>query len=144
MSDKDEKPRAMSSLERQKQLVETLDLMTNFVRVALVRRALQAANAEPHLTFWVVINNALLDTAVIDWCKLFGSDDEEHQPTHRKNVVTDEATFRDGLLTAVGVGGDVRLSPVKRVASAVGEGSMAIAFVHQYLADVAQSQRSRT
>jgi len=30
--------------------------------------------------------------------------------------------------------GDVRLSPVKRVAAAVGEGSMAIAFVHQYLA----------
>lgn len=29
--------------------------------------------------------------------------------------------------------GDVRLSPVKRVASAVGEGSMAIAFIHQYL-----------
>ena len=29
--------------------------------------------------------------------------------------------------------GDVRLGPVKRVASAVGEGSMAIAFVHQYL-----------
>lgn len=31
--------------------------------------------------------------------------------------------------------GDVRFSPVKRVASAVGEGSIAIAFVHQYLAD---------
>jgi thioredoxin reductase (NADPH) len=30
--------------------------------------------------------------------------------------------------------GDVRLSPVKRVAAAVGEGSMAIAFTHQYLA----------
>ena len=29
--------------------------------------------------------------------------------------------------------GDVRFSPVKRVASAVGEGSMAIAFTHQYL-----------
>ncbi|QCP53395.1 cyclic nucleotide-binding domain-containing protein [Trinickia violacea] len=29
--------------------------------------------------------------------------------------------------------GDVRLSPIKRVASAVGEGSMAIAFVHRYL-----------
>jgi thioredoxin reductase (NADPH) len=37
--------------------------------------------------------------------------------------------------------GDVRLSPVKRVASAVGEGSMAIAFVHQYLAQ-AQARRS--
>jgi thioredoxin reductase (NADPH) len=33
--------------------------------------------------------------------------------------------------------GDVRLSPVKRVAAAVGEGSMAIAFVHQYLREQA-------
>ena len=31
--------------------------------------------------------------------------------------------------------GDVRFSPVKRVAAAVGDGSMAIAFVHQYLRD---------
>ena len=30
--------------------------------------------------------------------------------------------------------GDVRLSPIKRVAAAVGEGSMTIAFVHRYLA----------
>lgn len=35
--------------------------------------------------------------------------------------------------------GDVRFSPVKRVASAVGEGSIAIAFVHQYLADRAKA-----
>jgi len=34
--------------------------------------------------------------------------------------------------------GDVRLSPVKRVASAVGEGSMAIAFVHKFLQEVPQ------
>ena len=39
--------------------------------------------------------------------------------------------------------GDVRLSPVKRVASAVGEGSMAVAFVQQYLAHDGQSQSSR-
>ena len=32
--------------------------------------------------------------------------------------------------------GDVRLSPVKRVAAAVGEGSMAIAFVHKFLQQV--------
>ena len=35
--------------------------------------------------------------------------------------------------------GDVRLGPVKRVASAVGEGSMAIAFVHRYLANRGRS-----
>ncbi|HTT00590.1 MAG TPA: NAD(P)/FAD-dependent oxidoreductase [Steroidobacteraceae bacterium] len=38
--------------------------------------------------------------------------------------------------------GDVRLSQVKRVASAVGEGSMAIAFVHQYLQRDAGSRRA--
>jgi len=35
--------------------------------------------------------------------------------------------------------GDVRFGPVKRVAAAVGEGSMAIAFVHQYLREVAEA-----
>ena len=35
--------------------------------------------------------------------------------------------------------GDVRYGPVKRVASAVGEGSMAIAFVHQFLREAEQS-----
>jgi thioredoxin reductase (NADPH) len=35
--------------------------------------------------------------------------------------------------------GDVRSGPVKRVAAAVGEGSMAIAFVHQYLREAAQA-----
>jgi thioredoxin reductase (NADPH) len=39
--------------------------------------------------------------------------------------------------------GDVRLSPVKRVAAAVGEGSMAIAFVRQYLASGEYSRHDR-
>src|SRR5262245_27106934 len=49
-----------------------------------------------------------------------------------------ENTERDPYLLETSVPGifacgDVRFSPVKRVAAAVGEGSMAIAFVHQYL-----------
>ena len=40
--------------------------------------------------------------------------------------------------------GDVRFSTVKRVASAVGEGSMAIAFVHQYLRQIREIRRSRS
>jgi thioredoxin reductase (NADPH) len=40
--------------------------------------------------------------------------------------------------------GDVRSGPVKRVAAAVGEGSMAIAFIHQYLGrDDAHHARAR-
>ncbi len=37
--------------------------------------------------------------------------------------------------------GDVRSGSVKRVASAVGEGSMALRFVHQYLAEMSALQR---
>ena len=40
--------------------------------------------------------------------------------------------------------GDVRFGPVKRVAAAVGEGSMAIAFVHQYLAQGRLLKAERT
>ena len=39
--------------------------------------------------------------------------------------------------------GDVRFAPVKRVAAAVGEGSMAIAFVHQYLRDADDAAGNR-
>ena len=37
-------------------------------------------------------------------------------------------------MPGVFVAGDVRAESVKRVASAVGEGAMAVHFVHQYLA----------
>ncbi len=40
--------------------------------------------------------------------------------------------------------GDVRLGPVKRVAAAVGEGSMAIAFVHQYLKELDREPQLRS
>ena len=41
-------------------------------------------------------------------------------------------TSRPGMLAA----GDVRSGSIKRVASAVGEGAMAVAFVHQYLKEM--------
>ena len=37
-------------------------------------------------------------------------------------------------MPGVFVAGDVRSQSMKRVASAVGEGSMAVSFVHEYLA----------
>ena len=49
-----------------------------------------------------------MDMAIIDWCKLFGSDDEDHQPVHWKNQVSDAEhdKFRAGLLDAVGLSKD--------------------------------------
>ena len=46
-----------------------------------------------------------------------------------------EPFLLESSLPGVFAAGDVRSGSVKRVASAVGEGSMAVRFVHQYLAD---------
>ncbi|HYH78400.1 MAG TPA: hypothetical protein VEX86_01340, partial [Longimicrobium sp.] len=42
--------------------------------------------------------------------------------------------FLETSIPGVFAAGDVRHGSIKRVASGVGEGSMAIAFIHQYLA----------
>jgi thioredoxin reductase (NADPH) len=45
-----------------------------------------------------------------------------------------EPFLLESSMPGVFVAGDVRHRSVKRIASAVGEGSMAVQFVHQYLA----------
>ena len=67
---------------------------------------------------------------------LTGTDMREagHWPTGRDPYLLE--TSVPGIFAC----GDVRYGPVKRVAAAVGEGSMAIAFVHQYLRDVATAR----
>jgi thioredoxin reductase (NADPH) len=51
-----------------------------------------------------------------------------------------EPFLLESSLPGVFAAGDVRSGSVKRVASAVGEGSMAVRFVHQYLAEVGGGQ----
>ena len=54
------------------------------------------------------IATAPMDMAVIEWCKLFGSDHKEHQPVHWKNTISEEDhdSFRKGLLRHLNVGRD--------------------------------------
>jgi thioredoxin reductase (NADPH) len=54
-----------------------------------------------------------------------------------------EPFLLESTLPGVFAAGDVRSGSVKRVASAVGEGSMAVRFVHQYLAEASTPQRTR-
>ncbi len=121
----------------------------------LLRSEVQAVHGETHLTA-IDIRDASKEVRRHECGGLFvfiGADAEtEWLPTEiardgRGFVLTGDDTVkagrwshsRDPYLLETSVPGilacgDVRLSPVKRVASAVGEGSMAIAFVHQYLA----------
>jgi len=68
-----------------------------------------AAWIKPILNFWRVIDGNFMDMAVIDWCKLFGSDHQAHQPAHWKNMVptSEHDAFRKGLLAELAVTHDV-------------------------------------
>ena len=82
-----------------------IGIIVAFVRNVHLKRVMHDVDPEPHLNFWRMIHGNLLDVAVMEWCKLFGSDHEEHQPMHWKNVVPREEHegFRAGLLNALGV-----------------------------------------
>jgi hypothetical protein len=83
-------------------LAEAVEIVAALVRNICLKRALSAADADPHLNFWRVMYGNQMDMAVIDWCKLFGSDSAANNPTHWKNIVSDEAKFRTDMLAAIG------------------------------------------
>ncbi len=56
-----------------------LKVIVNLVRTIALKRAIAAVDDDPHLNFWRVIQGNGMDMAAIEWCKLFGSDDEAHQ-----------------------------------------------------------------
>lgn len=84
---------------------DAIKIISSIVWNVHLKRTLVAVDDQPHLNFWRVIYGNFVDVAVIDWCKLFGSHNEESQPLHWKNVVPNDKhdEFREGLYDAVGV-----------------------------------------
>jgi len=134
-------------------LIEQLETKSN-VAVELNSEVV-AAHGDTHLTAIDILHGKTANVRRHDCGGVFvfiGADAEtawlpaDIARDARGYILTGEDTVRAGrwsqqrdpyLLESSAPGvfacGDVRLSPVKRVASAVGEGSMAIAFVHKYL-----------
>ena len=135
-------------------LVEQIRAKSN-IRVAL-RAEVTAVHGSDHLTAIDLLDRASGAVARADCAGLFifiGADAEtgwlppEIARDARGYVLTGSELEKSGRWTeardpylletsvpGIFACGDVRSSTVKRVASAVGEGSMAIAFVHQFLA----------
>jgi thioredoxin reductase (NADPH) len=65
--------------------------------------------------------------------RVFGGELDRHQGRELDYMLDRDPFLLETSVPGIFACGDVRFSPVKRVAAAVGEGSMAIAFVHQYL-----------
>ena len=86
-----------------KRLTEVVNVLVNLVRNIQLRRQLTAVSADPPLAFWRLIYGDLSDIVVLEWCKLFGSDDEERQPLHWKHIVPDQVRFRNELFAQLGI-----------------------------------------
>lgn len=72
-----------------------------FAQSIKVRRMVEEIALEPKQTFWIMTVNLLADTAAIEWCKVFGSWDED---THWTRVIPKERhdEVRAGLLGELG------------------------------------------
>jgi hypothetical protein len=85
-------------MARKDDLIAHVYRLVGVARSAHLKRALAEVEPKPGLNFWRLIYGNLLDVAVLEWCKLFGTDAE---PTHWKKVIADHDTFRSGLLAAL-------------------------------------------
>ena len=82
--------------------IQHIERLRDLVRSAHLKRALAAVDPDPQLNFWRIIYGNLLDIAVLEWCKVFGTDD---QSTHWKTVVPEgeRDAFRQSLFNHLGI-----------------------------------------
>jgi hypothetical protein len=95
-------------MERKRAILVAKDILAAIVRNVHLRRELSKVSAEPALNFWRLIYGNLTDMAVLEWCKLFGSDDSERQPVHWKSIAEDQEHFREDMLKSIGVSREAR------------------------------------
>lgn len=83
----------------QKTIEDHLFRLVYVVRNAACYEALSQYKDEFEQNWWILIYNNFFDIAILEWCKVFGTDSE---PTHWKNLIADHDAFRQGLLSALG------------------------------------------
>jgi hypothetical protein len=99
------KVEAGASVPGPKMIDQAVEVLAAVIWNIHLKRVLNVADPTPRLNFWRVIHGNQMDMAVIEWCKLFGSDHKEHQPVHWKNTIPEEEhdSFRQGLLRHLGI-----------------------------------------
>lgn len=92
-----------------KNLITHLFRLVHLARSAHLKRVLTEIDPDPDLNFWRLILGINLDIAVLEWCKVFGSNAEN---THWKKIVPEDEhdNFRDLLLQNIGMSKEEWLS----------------------------------
>ena len=70
------------------------------VRNAANYRSMVKYKDDFNQNYWIHIFNNFFDLAILEWCKVFGTDSE---PTHWKTLVDDHESFRKGRLKHMGL-----------------------------------------
>jgi hypothetical protein len=80
---------------------DAVNVIVAFIRNVQLNRAIYAVQDKPVINFWIILHSNTLDTATIEWCKLFGKPSET---VHWKRHVppADHDDFGNDLLPAIG------------------------------------------
>src|SRR4051812_38099955 len=83
-------------------LLASLHRLMVFAQSIQIRRMIEGIALDPKQTFWIMTVNLLADEAAVEWCKVFGSWDEN---THWTRVVPKERhdKIRADLLKTIGL-----------------------------------------
>lgn len=84
---------------------DAVNVIVAFIRNVQLNRAIYAVADKPEINFWIILHSNCLDTATIEWCKLFGT---SSGTVHWTRIVPrrEQANFEKGLLTAVNMNMD--------------------------------------
>ena len=82
--------------------IAQLHRLMAFAQAVYVRRMVEGIAVKPKQTFWIMTMDLMMESAAIEWSKVFGSWDEQ---THWKRALPEDthSTVRDGLLQAIGM-----------------------------------------
>jgi len=101
-SDDDDPPPTDGPLAREERLRRVAKLCVHFARNMAYYRAARkdGTRITPLTNFWNTTDGNFIDTAVLEWCKVF-ADPKAHQ--YWGKICTDQSAFEAGLLAAVGM-----------------------------------------
>lgn len=88
-------------MTRRDRLRRVVTLCAHFARNLAYYRAWHDRQQRTSSQFWITVDGNFLDTAVLEWCKLFG----DHKANHSwKEVATDAPRFEAELLDRLHIG----------------------------------------
>lgn len=71
--------------------IKKLKNIIYLVRCIAMKKSLASIDNNPHLNFWRLISGVWLDTSVVEWCKIFGSENED---THWTKVLLQKISVK--------------------------------------------------